>query len=125
MFNYRIMAVIKREIREKLLSRAFIFMTVLFPFLMFGGIGIQYALHQDEAKEKVAIVTESEPLTQSFQKELFSSDVIKSGKLSLLFFTMNRQELKTYLETKKKELLEGQITGVVYIPSSSMKDKRI
>jgi ABC-2 type transport system permease protein len=119
------MAVIKREIREKLLSRAFIFMTILFPFLMFGGIGIQFALHQDEAKEKVAIVTEYEPLTQSFQKELLSSNVMKSGKLSLLFFTMNRQELKTYLENKKKELLEGQITGVVYIPLSSLKDKRI
>jgi ABC-2 type transport system permease protein len=50
---------------------------------------------------------------------------MKSGKLSLLFFTMNRQELKTYLENKKKELLEGQITGVVYIPLSSLKDKRI
>ena len=125
MFNYRIMAIIKREIREKLLSRAFIFMTILFPFLMFGGIGIQFALHQDEAKEKVAIVTEYEPLTQSFQKELLTSDVMKSGKLSLMFFTMNRLELKTYLEEKKKDLLEGQITGVVYIPLSSLKDKRI
>jgi ABC-2 type transport system permease protein len=119
------MAIIKREIREKLLSRTFIFMTILFPFLMFGGIGIQFALHQDEANAKVAIVTENAPLTQSFQKELLTSDVMKSGKLSLMFFTMNRPELKNYLEEKKKDLLEGQITGVVYIPLSSLKDKRI
>jgi len=125
MFNYRIMAIIKREIREKLLSRTFIILTILFPIIMFGGIGIQYILHQDEAVEKVVIVTENAPLTNSFQKELLTSDVMKSGKLSLLFYTMNRQELKSYLEKKKKDLLEGQITGVVYIPFSSMKDKRI
>jgi len=125
MFNYRIMAIIKREVREKLLSRTFIFMTILFPFLMFGGIGIQLALHQDEAVSKIAIVTENAPLTQSFQKEMLTSDIMKSGKLSMLFFTMNRQELKTYLDVKKKDLLEGQITGVVYIPLSSLKDKRI
>jgi ABC-2 type transport system permease protein len=119
------MAIIKREIREKLLSRTFIFMTVLFPFLMFGGIGIQFALHQDEANAKVVIVTENEPLTQSFQKELLTSDVMKSGKLSLLFYTMNRQELKSYLDKKKKDMLDGQITGIVYIPLSSLKDKRI
>jgi len=125
MFNYRIMAIIKREVREKLLSRTFIFMTILFPFLMFGGIGIQLALHQDEAVSKIAIVTENATLTQSFQKEMLTSDVMKSGKLSLLFFTMNRQELKTYLDVKKKDLLEDQITGVIYIPLSSLKDKRI
>jgi ABC-2 type transport system permease protein len=119
------MAIIKREVREKLLSRTFIFMTILFPFLMFGGIGIQLALHQDEAVSKIAIVTENAPLTQSFQKEMLTSDIMKSGKLSMLFFTMNRQELKTYLDVKKKDLLEGQITGVVYIPLSSLKDKRI
>ena len=125
MFNYRIMAIIKREIREKLLSKTFIFMTILFPFLMFGGIGIQIALHSDEANSKIALVTENESLTQSFKKEMLTSDVMKSGKLSLTFYTMNRKELKDYLGEKKKDLLEGQITGVVYIPESSLKDKKI
>ena len=41
MFNHRVLAVVKRELREKLLSKTFIFMTILFPALMFGMIGIQ------------------------------------------------------------------------------------
>jgi ABC-type Na+ efflux pump permease subunit len=104
MFNYRIMAIIKREVREKLLSRTFIFMTILFPFLMFGGIGIQLALHQDEAVSKIAIVTENAPLTQSFQKEMLTSDIMKSGKLSMLFFYNESSGIKNLSRCKEKGL---------------------
>ena len=41
LLNYRIIAVIKRELHEKLMSKAFIIMTLLMPVIMFAFIGFQ------------------------------------------------------------------------------------
>lgn len=125
MFNYRVLAVIKRELREKVLSRTFIFMTVFFPLLMFGMAGIQALIFTDRGRDKVDIVSETEMLTNSFQNGLANSDLTKDGKTSFTFYTMNRTGLKSFLEKTKKDLLDNKITGVIYIPESAMKDKKI
>jgi len=125
MLNKRIIAVIKRELREKLVSKTFIFMTVLFPVLIFGMVGIQALIFTDSGNDKIDIVSETGKLTESFQKELLSSDLMKDGKTSLTFFTMNQDELKDFLDKRKKEMLDNKITGVVYIPEAAMKNKRI
>jgi ABC-2 type transport system permease protein len=125
MFNYRILALIKRELKEKLLSKTFIIMTLLLPLIMFGGIGIQILLHGDEGKSSVAVISESQTLTESFQKELLTSDFMKEGNYTFSFYTQNREELKVFLNQSKRNLLEGTITGVVYVPASAMKDKKI
>jgi ABC-2 type transport system permease protein len=125
MFNYRVLAVIKRELKEKLMSKTFIFMTILLPLIMFGGIGIQLLLQRDEAKSTIDLVTESPLLTESFQTELLSSDLMKDGKYTFTFYTMNRYDLKGFLDKKKQALLEGDLTGIVFVPESAMKDKKI
>lgn len=125
MFNNRVIALIKRELREKLFSRTFIFMTILFPALMFGIIGIQVLLRSDEGNSKIELVTETGKLTTAFQDELLSSDLIKNGKFAFTFYTMGRDDLKDFLNQKKQELLDGKITGVVYVPESALKDKRV
>ena len=125
MFNYRVLAVIKRELKEKLMSKTFIFMTILLPLIMFGGIGIQLLLQRDEAKSTIDLVTESHSLTESFQTELLSSDLVEDGKYTFTFYTMNRDDLKGFLDKKKKTLLDGDLTGIVFIPESAMKDKKI
>lgn len=125
MFNHRVLAVIKRELKEKLLSKTFIFMTILMPLIMFGGIGIQMLLHGDEGKSSVSVISESQSLTESLRKELLASDFMKDGNYTFSFYTQNREELKTFLDLNKKNLLEGTITGVIYVPSSAMKNKKI
>ena len=125
MLNNRVFAIIKRELREKLLSKTFIFMTILFPVLMFGMIGIQVLLRADEGKSNITLIAELQSLTEAFQKDLLTSDAVKDGKLEFNFYTKNKEELKSFLEKNKQELLDGKITGVVYVPSSALKDKRI
>lgn len=125
MVNYRVLAVIKRELKEKLMSKTFIFMTILLPLIMFGGIGIQLLLQRDEAKSTIDLVTESPLLTESFQTELLSSDLMKDGKYTFTFYTMDRDDLKGFLDKKKQALLEGDLTGIVFVPESAMKDKKI
>jgi ABC-type Na+ efflux pump permease subunit len=53
LLNNRIIAIIKRELREKLMSKSFIFMTLLVPLFMLLIIGLQmlFALYQGAIKE--------------------------------------------------------------------------
>ena len=125
MLNYRILAVIKRELREKLISKTFIFMTIFFPILLFGMAGLQALIFSDKSSDKIDIVSETEALTNALQNELMKSDLTKDGKTSLTFYTMDHSSLKTFLDSKKKDLLANKLTGVIYIPSSALKNKKI
>ena len=125
MFNYRILGIIKRELKEKLLSKSFILTTVLFPVFLFIIGGVQALLVTDEAVSKLNIVCEDQNLTQSFQRELSLSELVKEGKYSFEFYTMNREELKKHLDVNKKALLEDKLTGVVFVPTTALTDKRL
>ena len=99
MFNFRVLAVIKRELMEKLFSKAFITMTLLVPGLIFVMLGIQALLYSSEKKNlRIDIISESNELTTAFQNDLLNSDYAKSGKYIFSFQTMNKDELKKYLD---------------------------
>jgi len=125
MFNNRVLAIIKRELREKLMSKTFIFMTILLPVIMFGGIALQAFLREDEGKSNIVLVSEVQSLTAAFQNELLNSNNIKEGNITFTFDTMNMESLNDYLKKNKQELLDGKITGVVYVPSTVMKNKKV
>ena len=125
MFNKRILAIIKRELREKLMSKAFILMTLLFPLLMFGGIGIQALLRGDEGNSNVVLITDTQTLLEAFQNELTTSESIKEGKITFTFKLMNKDSVDGFLSKNKTDLLEGKITGVLFVPASVMSDKKI
>jgi ABC-2 type transport system permease protein len=126
MFNNRIIAVFKREVKERVISKGFIFMTILLPVFMFGLIGIQYLLmKEDSTKFNVTVISESNELTLKLENELNSTDAVKEKTLKLLFGTMNKDEFKEFLKSKKQEVLDEKITGILYVPESALKDKKI
>ncbi len=103
MFNYRLIGLIKRELQEKLLSKAFIAMTVAIPVLMFVIIGMQTLLLSYEGDEntKLELVTESIELTNSFKTELEELPFIKNGYYSFEYNTISREGLNSYLDRKE------------------------
>ncbi len=125
MLNYRILSIIKRELREKLLSKSFILTTVLFPVFMFVIAGVQALLVTDEATSKLHIVCQDQNLTQAFQKELANpeSKLMQEGKFSFDFYTMNRDELKKHLDKNKTAMLDDKLTGVVFVPDTVFNNK--
>ncbi len=126
MLNNRIIAVFKREVKERVISKGFIIMTILLPVFMFGLIGIQVLLmKEDSTKFNVTVVSESNELTLKLENELRSTDAVKEKTLDLLFSTMNKDEFKEFLKSKKQELLDEKINGVLYVPESALKDKKI
>ncbi|MFC1495748.1 ABC transporter permease [Thermodesulfobacteriota bacterium] len=127
MYNYRILAVIKRELREKLMSKAFIFMTLLMPVIMFGIMGLQalIALYEGDKGTKVEIVTESQELTGKFEKAFSNLEFVKDKSWTLTYNTVSGKKLESYVETRKKELLSDKLTGIIFVPQTAFEDKKL
>lgn len=127
MFNFRLMAVLKRELRDRLLSKGFIIMTVLMPVFMFGIIGIQAVLFQYEGGEKsnLILVTESPDLTAGYEKIFPNTSGVKEGKIALQYMTMDKSSFDNFLKEKKNDLLSEKVVGIIFVPASAAKDKKI
>ena len=127
MLNYRILAVIRRELREKLMSKAFIFMTLLMPVIMFSIMGFQalMVLYQGDKGTSVEVVTESRELTSSCKKNFSDLDFVKDGSWSLSYSTISADKLKPYIENRKQELLTNKLTGIIFIPQKALIDKNV
>jgi ABC-2 type transport system permease protein len=127
MFNKRTIAVIKRELKNRLFSRTFILMTLLIPLFIFGILAFQTYVMTYEGNEKtnLELVTEKDSLTQKVNSEFDSLSFIKSGKMLIQYKTMDRNSFNKYLEENKKNILEDRISGVIFIPNNSIKNKKI
>lgn len=127
MFNYRIVALLKRELREKILSKTFILMTLLLPLFMFGLLAFQTFLYtyNNEESSKLLIVSEIPALIQNMQNDFAKLQVVKSGKYKISFETINRKKLENKLDEMKSDLLNDKLTGIVFIPESATKDKKV
>jgi len=127
MFNMRTLAVLKRELKNRLFSKTFILMTLLIPLFLFGILAFQTYIMTYEGNEKtnLELVTEKDSLTQKVNSELDSLSFVKSGKMFIHYKTMDRNGFNGYLEENKKNILEDRISGIIFIPNNSIKNKKI
>lgn len=127
MFNRRMIAVFKREVKEKLMSKSFILMTVLLPIFMIGIMGMQTLLmsYNKDSKAAFDLVTESFELTQQFEDAFAQTDFVEDGTIKFNYYTMSREEFETHLKEKKQEIIDEKKTGMVFIPSTALKDKKV
>ena len=127
MLNYRIIAVIKRELREKLMSKAFIIMTLLMPVIMFGFIGLQALMvsFQGDKGTKIEVVTETRDLTENCRREFKKLPFVEDGSWALTYNTVSGKDLKGYIDSKKGLLLSKKLTGIIFIPQKALEDKRV
>ena len=126
MFNFRTLAIIKRELKEKLLSKTFILMTILLPVMMFGFIFIQtYVMnYQGGDKDKIVIASFSDEITSRLTTEM-DSKFQKNAHLSFEFKTMDNYSFTDYLKKNNENLSKGKISGLIYIPKTALKDKNV
>ncbi|MBN1904302.1 MAG: ABC transporter permease [Deltaproteobacteria bacterium] len=124
--SYRILSVIKRELREKLMSKSFIFMTILMPAIMLIIMGFQalMVLYQGDKGTKIEVVTESAILTEECRKVFSELEFIKEGSWTITYNTVPLKEIKGYVDSKKSELLK-ELTGIIFIPDKALIDKNV
>lgn len=127
MFNKRTLAIIKRELREKLFSKTFIIMTVLLPLFMIGILGFQTFLYsyEGDSNTNLIIAAESPSLTSELEKEFEALPFVESGYYKIQFVTLNKNELDNYINSRKADLLSEKLTGLIFIPDSAVTTKRI
>ncbi|MGK9369190.1 ABC transporter permease [Melioribacter sp. Ez-97] len=126
MFNYRVLAIIKRELRERLFSKAFITTTLLIPGLIVVIFGVQALLYSAESKNlNFELITENEELTTAFMNEFANANFVKDKHYVFLYKTMTRDEFKKHLEEIRSKIVDESLTGVIYVPSTALKDKKI
>jgi ABC-2 type transport system permease protein len=127
MFNRRTLSVIKRELREKVLSRSFIFMTLLIPVFIFGILGLQMVLYNYDSNKTATIEVscETSQLAAAIGTEFGKLPFVKDGSFKLKYNFMSKDDFDKMLPLLKKDLLEEKLNGVLFIPGSALSDKKI
>jgi len=127
MFSRRMIAIMKRELRSRLLNKTFIIMTVLVPVFMFALIGIQIWAHSasEETNPKLIIVSQTNDITQKLKVEFDQYDEVKSGDYQITYETLDSTAFAKRLSNLKADLLGEKLTGVVYVPASALTNKKI
>jgi len=126
MFSYRTKAIIKRELREKLLSKTFIIMTIMLPVLMFGLMGVQALIMSVETpKNRVEIITYSDESAENLRSVLREYNFVKDSSVIPIVNTLSEGTFESYVETKREELLSEKLNGIVYVPETALTDKKI
>jgi len=126
MFNYRVIALIKRELQEKLLSKAFVLMTLLLPVFMIGIVGVQTFIMSFESEgSKIELITYSDTLASKLQKVILEESFVKNGSLITTIKTVSENDFEKYLAENENILLGSQLDGIIFIPKSALKDKKI
>ena len=127
MLNQKIIALIKREVRERLLSKTFVYTTIALPLLMFLIIGLQAVLFNvDEGNAKnILVVSDKATVTQQLEKDFSSNKNLKSNNFKFSFATIESGKIDSLVNARKKEILKEKLTGIIFIPSNSLKEKKV
>ncbi|MFH2029793.1 MAG: hypothetical protein ABIJ40_04085, partial [Bacteroidota bacterium] len=127
MLNFRTLAIIKRELREKLLSKAFIIMTVMLPVLMFVFIGFQAWImdYAGDSNTKIEIITETIDLSALLENEFAETEYAKDTSYIFMYNVMPKAEIENYLRVRKTDIIDESLTGVVFVPLTALSDKKI
>ena len=127
MFNKRTLAIIKRELQSKLLSRSFILMTFLVPIFLFGILALQTLFVSIEGDENTSlkIFTEDSSLISDLEKSFVESEAVQKDKYKISVETINENGLQVILKNYKEDLLNNKITGIVFISKEAMGNKEV
>lgn len=127
MFNYRTAAVIKREVKDKVLSKSFLISTLLIPCFLFGLMALQTYLIRfaGESEARLQIISGEEALTEAIRIEMNGLDAVKNGEYRLEYRTMDKKSLEEHLRVVQKELLNEKLTAVLYVPGKTGQEKPV
>jgi ABC-2 type transport system permease protein len=96
------------------------------PGLMFVIFGVQALLYTTESKGlRFDLVVEDSATLQEFQKEFDQTDFVTKKHYVFNYSSMSREDLKTYLQNKKQQIIDEKLTGIIFIPSAALKDKKV
>jgi ABC-2 type transport system permease protein len=124
MLNFRTKAVLKREIKTQIFSKAFLFMTILMPVIIFGVYAVMgFVMTVDQDKVSYISVTSDSPeMLQQIEAELSNS---KSKLMQFAYIPLEGKSVDNFVDDNRTYLLNDSITGVIHVPSTSFGSKEV
>ncbi len=122
-----IITVIKRELKDKLYSKTFVFMTLLIPGIMLLSIGMQSLFLSIDGDEgtKITIITESAKLGDKVKAKIDNLPFVKSGYYKINYLNKTKEEFDNYYTEIKPKLLNDSKLNIIYIPDSALVNKQV
>ena len=117
MFNNRVFAVLKRELRERIMTKSFIISTLALPLIMVLIFGFQFLMLSMEGDKgtKLFLVSEVEEVTEELKRTFAKISWVKDDDFTFTYATMRENEFETYISEHKSDILEGRINGMVFV----------
>lgn len=127
MLNNRVLAVLKRELRERVLSKAFIIGTLAMPLIMAVMIGMQYFMStMDEDKGvTLKVITEDTYLQEKVQENFNKQEWVKDTSYIISYGLLEGGTISEYIDNNKSELLNNEVSGILFIPDSAKYNKEV
>ena len=122
-----IITVIKRELRDKLYSKAFVFMTLLIPGIMILSIGVQSLFMSIDGDEgtKIQVISQSAKISDKVKEKLSELPFIKNNYYKVTFLQKSESEFNDYYTEIKPQLLADSKLSIIYIPDSVLFNKQV
>lgn len=127
MFNQRMLSILKRELRDKILSKTFIIMTLLVPLFMIVILALPTFLMTMDKNDNfnITVIVEDNTLTDNLKTELWKLKSVREGKSRIKFLVKDEKGVKEFLKENKQKILDEKITGIIYLPKKSASDKKL
>lgn len=124
--NKRTLTVFNREIKEKLLSKSFIIMTLLIPVFMFGILAFQTYVMTYEGKDKINIqvISPNEKIIANTNTAFNDSSYLE-GRYNFTSKVIPKESIQKYVSDQRINILDEKITGIFYLPDSVLINKEI
>lgn len=127
MISNGIKAVLRRELREKLLSKSFITMTLLIPLFIIGIMALQTYImtFEDDKLSTLVMGSESQVFLDSLKKELSDPEYMKENKVVFIYEKINEGGIDSSLAKYKKDLADEKLSGYFYFHADVLTSKNI
>ena len=126
MINYRTKAIVKREVTQQIFSKRFIFATLSLPIFLVIIFGVQFLFMSFEGGgDTLRIFAEEQNTLDLLQSQLDEIENNNPTDLQVVYQQLSRNELDVFIEENRVSILEGDISGVLFVPATALDDKEV
>jgi ABC-2 type transport system permease protein len=125
-FSYRSKAILKREVKQQIFTKKFVIMTISMPLIMLVVLGLQFVIATFDREElsTIHILNESAAFQELVRNQLSSEDFDSRDLYRFEYAVVAADGVAAYVDAQRPALLEGKLTGVLFIPDSARDDKK-
>ena len=127
MLSHRFKAIFKREVKQQIFSKRFLFMTISMPLIFLIMFGVQFLLvaFEDQEHSVLYVLTESQQMQTLFENQAADSDFADTELFELNYEQVDAGGIDAWVEAHREALLKGQITGALVLPDNARVDKAV